>query len=187
MKDLNVNLAIWGMFVNTTLRAAVHLGQDHLWKTAEQLFRETEKLVSGQTETACTSVIDFQDLRWVSTSLLYSRAHQYSTAKAYVFSDSVLCLGKMGDGPVESWKSKIQRYSDNKYFKDLNRIDGEPMEIERKICPGFTTVGILNQIQQMMGEIQCEPENSTGRIIFISMFNDIVWDTKGSEELCVQK
>ena len=50
------NLAIWGMFMNTTFRAAVHLGKDydlnirfvknHLWKTTRQLFRETEKLVS---------------------------------------------------------------------------------------------------------------------------------------------
>ena len=47
MKDLDVNLAIWRMFMNTTLRAAVHLGKDydanlryvknHLWKTAGQL------------------------------------------------------------------------------------------------------------------------------------------------------
>ena len=47
MEDLNVNLASWGMFMNTTLRAAVHLGNDHdtilrfvknrLWKTAGQL------------------------------------------------------------------------------------------------------------------------------------------------------
>ena len=27
MEDLNVNLASWGMFMNTTLRAAVHLGK----------------------------------------------------------------------------------------------------------------------------------------------------------------
>ena len=57
-KDLDVNLAIWKMFLNTTLRAAVHLGKDYegnlryvknyLWKTAGQLFRETEKLDSGQ-------------------------------------------------------------------------------------------------------------------------------------------
>ena len=61
------------MFMNTTLRATVHLGKDneanlryvknHLWKSAGQLLRETEKLVSGQTETAGISVIDFQDLR----------------------------------------------------------------------------------------------------------------------------
>ena len=46
-------------------------------------------------------------------------------------------------------------------------------EFEWKIFPGFTTVGILNEIQQMMGELQCEPENFTGRIIFMSMFDDI--------------
>ena len=61
---------------------------------------------------------------------------------------------------------------------ELNRIDGQLMEFEWKIFLGFTTVGILNQIQQMMGELQCEPENFTGRIIFMSMFNDIVWDSK---------
>ena len=86
MEDLNLNLAIWRMFMNTTLRAAVHIGKDddmnlrfvksHLWKTAGQLFRETEKLVSGQTETTGISLINFQDLRSMSTSLLHSRAYQ---------------------------------------------------------------------------------------------------------------
>ena len=183
------------MFMNTTLRAAVHLGNDdeanlryvknHLWKTAGLLFRETEELVSGQAETAGISVIDFQDIRWTSTSLLHSRAYQHSTAKAYVFSDSVLSLGKMGDDHVESWKSKIQLYSDTNYFKVLHRIDGQPMEFEWKIFPGFTTVAILNEIQQMMGELQCEPENFMGRIIFMSMFDDIVWDAEANYELCV--
>ena len=48
------------------------------------------------------------------------------------------------------------------------------MEFEWKIFRGFTTVAILNEIQQMMGELLCEPENFTGRIIFMSMYNDIV-------------
>ena len=51
--------------------------------------------------------------------------------------------------------------------------------------PGITTVGILNQFQQRMGELQCEPENITGRIIFMSMFNDIVWNAKGNDKLCL--
>ena len=46
-------------------------------------------------------------------------------------------------------------------------------------------MGILNQIQHMMGDLQCEPENFTGRVIFRSMFNGIVWDAKGNHELCV--
>ena len=35
-----------------------------------------------------------------------------------------------------------------------------------------------------MGELQCDPADFKGRIIFMSMFNDIVWDAKGNEELC---
>ena len=54
-------------------------------------------------------------------------------------------------------------------------------EFEWKNFLGFTSVGILNQIQQMMGELQREPENFTSRIIFTSMFNDIAWDAKGNE------
>ena len=50
--------------------------------------------------------------------------------------------------------------------------------------PGFTSVGILDEIQKMMTESKCEPENFTGRIIFMSMFNDIVWKAKGNEENC---
>ena len=52
MEDLDVNAAIWDIFLNTTLPAAVafHLGQDYevnlrivrnlLWKSVEQLFNE---------------------------------------------------------------------------------------------------------------------------------------------------
>ena len=143
------------MFMNTTLRAAVHLGKDydtnlrfvknHLWRTTGQFFRETEKLISGQTETTGKSPINFQDLRWVSTSLLHSPACQHATAKVYVFSDSVLCLGKKGNNLVESWKKQTQWYSDNDSFSELNRIDAQLVEFEWKIIPGSTTVGILKK------------------------------------------
>ena len=141
MEDLNVKLAIWRMFMNTTLRA-VHLGKDYdmnlrfvksyLWKATGQLFRETEKLISEQTETTGINLINFRDLRWMSTSLFHSRAYQYSTAKVCVFSRSALCLGKMGDDPVESWKRQIREY---------NRIDGHPMEFEWKIFPEIHNSG----------------------------------------------
>ena len=54
MNDLDVNMAIWCIFLNTTLRAAVHLGQDHdanlhyvknqLWNSVGLLFHETGNL-----------------------------------------------------------------------------------------------------------------------------------------------
>ena len=112
--------------MNTTVRA---LGKDddtnsrfvknYPWKTTGQLFKETEKLISGQTVTTDISLINFQDCRWVSTSLLHSRASQYATAKVYVFSDSVLCLEKMGSDPVESWKKQMQWYSENSLLQRI--------------------------------------------------------------------
>ena len=151
--------------MNVTLRAAIYLGTDHdvnlrsaqnsSWKTTRQLFGHVEKLIGGQTETTGISLIASRDPRWISTSLLHSRAHQYSTAKDYVFSDSVLCLGKMGDRPIESGKEKIQWYSNENWFSELNQIDGTPMEFEWNIHPGFKTTDILEKIQKMMGDLQC--------------------------------
>ena len=107
--------------MNTALRASVHLGKDYdmnlrfvknyLWKTTGQLFSETEKLISGQTATTGASLLNIQDSRWVSTILLHRRAYKYATAKVNIFSDSVLCLGKKVDDPVESWKNKMEWYS----------------------------------------------------------------------------
>ena len=49
IEDLDVNATIWGIFPNTTLQAAVHLGQDyevnlrlvknHLWEVCETVFQ----------------------------------------------------------------------------------------------------------------------------------------------------
>ena len=73
-----MNMAIWGIFLNATLRAAIHLGQDYevnlryvqdnLWNSVGQLFRETGKLISEQKEITGISTIDFQDATWMSKS-----------------------------------------------------------------------------------------------------------------------
>ena len=75
VKDLNVNVAIEGVFMNATLKAPVHLGNDHdvnwgnginsFWRSTGKHFGETEKLISGQTETTVTNLIDPQDLWWL--------------------------------------------------------------------------------------------------------------------------
>ena len=122
------------------------------------------------------NLIDSQDLR--------SRARQYATAKVHVFSDSVLCLGRMGDDPNQSWKSKIKCLSETNFFSELNRIDGKPMEFEWMILPALKTAAILKEIQNKIGESQCDPVDFKDMIIFMSMFNDIEWEARGNEEIC---
>ena len=58
VEDLDVIVAIWGVFMNATLKAVIHLGNDHdvnlrngqnsSWRTTGQLFGDLEKLISGQ-------------------------------------------------------------------------------------------------------------------------------------------
>ena len=52
-----------------------------------------------------------------------------------------------------------------------------------EIFPGFTTFG-LEQIQEFMKEQQCGPEQFKDRIIFMSMFNDILWRETENAEKC---
>ena len=68
-------------------------------------------------------------------------------------------------------------------FKDMNRIDGMPTEFEWKMFPGIMTLGLLEKIQSLMRDLQCEPEHFIGRIIFMSMHNDIAWGEKGNRQL----
>ena len=50
------------------------------------------------------------------------------------------------------------------------------MEFEWKNFLGFTTLQILVEIRNMMTETQCEPDQVQGRIIFMSLYNDNVWE-----------
>ena len=95
-------------------------------------------------------------------------------SQTYVFADSVLCLDGMSTAPVQPWKDRIKWCLETGYLKDLDRINGEPMEFEWKNFPGFTTVGIFDEILKIMAESRCEPEKFQGRIIFMSMYNDII-------------
>ena len=46
-------------------------------------------------------------------------------------------------------------------------------------------LGILDEIQNMMAELRCEPEQFKGRIIFRSMYNDIILGTQGNNGNCM--
>ena len=153
MKDLNANLLIWGMFMKTTLRAAVHLqknydtnlhhAKNHLWDSLGQLFGEIKRLIFEQSEIlgprtpeiVGLKTIEFEETTWRSTSLLCERAYQITTAQVYVFSDSVLCMGEMRGDPNAAWMNKIfkvcaeqplQGIESNRWYADGVRVKNIP-------------------------------------------------------------
>ena len=132
------------------------------------------------------SAIEWNQPMWRETSLLCDRDVHITKSKTCVFADSVLCLGGISTEPIQAWKDKIKWFLKTRHLKDLDRIDGEPTEFEWKILTGFTTLGILDEVQKMMAESKCEPEQFQGRIIFMSMYNDIAWRARGNREHCIR-
>ena len=51
--------------------------------------------------------------------------------------------------------------------------------------PWIHHVADSREVQRMMCEMKCTPEQDKGRIIFISMYNDIIWRDLKNEEICV--
>ena len=106
--------------------------------------------------------------------------------KVYVFSDSVLCLGKIHSHAEsnEAWKKRIGWIVTDKSYRDYDGINGEPTEFEWNIFPGFTTSQFCGKVTDLLSKLGETPETFTGRILFMSMFNDISCDGKGNEEEC---
>ena len=109
-----------------------------------------------------------------------------SHAKVYVFSDSVLCPGKVNENPASNtvWEEQLSWFIDSPQYRTLDTIDGEPMEFEWNIFPGFTTLQLVHKVQEFTSKMG-DPSEFKGRIIFMSMFNDIIWGTTDNEQECI--
>ena len=94
------------------------------------------------------------------------------STKVYVFSDSVLCLGRILQHPDsnEAWKNRIAGVKSVKRYRDYDGINGEPTEFEWNIFPGFTTLQLCDKINDLLSDLEQTPETFTGRILFMSMF-----------------
>ena len=81
-------------------------------------------------------------------------------------------------------KDKLMWFKSSPEYRALNTIDGEPMVFEWNIFSGFTTLQLCCKVHEFLSKMSVEPEGFTGRIIFMSMFNDISWGSKDNEQEC---
>ena len=143
---------IWGMFMAATMNAATFMGKNfstiqsvvknHEHLTLKQMFDVTAQLVNNQDEFNGLDKILYGKNSWTRLSLIDDEiVINLQRAKVYVFSDSVLCLGKVLQHPEsnEAWKKRIEWIINEKSYRDYDGINGEPTEFEWNIFPGFTT------------------------------------------------
>ena len=132
-KDSDKHSVIWGMFVSSTLQASVFMGKNysdnlHSIKNTEdltmnQMFDISEKLISEQSdEIYGVNTINWEDSSWKYLSLVgdeevISLLH----TKFYVFSDSVLCFGKMNENPQSNgaWEDRLTWFKSSPEYRAL--------------------------------------------------------------------
>ena len=111
----------WGMFMATTLNAATFMGKNfstiqsvvknHESLTLKQMFDVTAQIVNNEEEITGLDKILYQKNSWTQLSLINDPVIiNLQSTKVYVFSDSVLCLGKDILNATKLRRTELQEY-----------------------------------------------------------------------------
>ena len=153
--------------MSSTLQTSVFIGKNcsdnwHSIKnskdlTMKQMFDISEKLVSEQSdEIYGVKTMNLENCSWKYLSLIGDeQVISFQRTKVWVFSDSVLCLGKMNENPRANttWEERLAWFKSSSEYRTLDRIDGEPIEFEWNIFPQFTTLQVQLQSSRVTVEI----------------------------------
>ena len=125
----------------TTLNAATFMGKNfltiqsvvknHESLTLKQMFDVTAQIVNDEEEINGLDKILYQKNSWTQLSLINDPVIiNLQSTKVYVFSDSVLCLGKVLQHPEcnEAWKNRVAGVRAERSYRDFEDVSGEPTE-----------------------------------------------------------
>ena len=145
-------------------------------------------LVNNQDEINGLDKIQWENHSWTRLPLIGDETViNLQSTKVYVFSDSVLCLGKVLQHPEsnEAWKNRVAGARAERSYRDYDAINGESTEFEWIIFPGFKTLQLCDKISDLLSDLGQTPATFTGRILFMSVFNDISCDRKDNKDECL--
>ena len=116
--------------------------------TLKQMFDITAQTIHNEEEIYCLDKVVYQRNTWTQLSLIF---HLRST-KFYVFSDSVVCLGKVLQHPEcnEAWKKRVAGVRAERNYSDFEDVKGESTEFEWNIFPGFTSLQLCDRISNLL-------------------------------------
>ena len=96
--------------------------------TKKQMFDISEKLITEQSdEIYGVKTINREKSSWkYLSSIGDEQVISLQRTKVYVFSDSVLCLGKIHENPRSdtAWKERLAWFKSSPDYRNLDRIDG---------------------------------------------------------------
>ena len=129
---LEDNVLIWGLFLSTTMKAAVHLGPHYTaflqvykntnFEEHQNLFDITQRFIlDHHAEILNAAPIDWTAPPWTRCTLTHDQVITRTKAKVHVYSDSVLCLGKIQEHSEanQRWKNQLERISTLQFLQRI--------------------------------------------------------------------
>ena len=120
------------------------------------MFDVTAQIVNNEEEITGLDKILYGKNSWTQLSLINDPVIiNLQSTKVYVFSDSVLCLGKVLQHPEcnEAWKNRVAGVRAGRSYRDYDAISGESTEFEWNIFPGFTTLQLCDRISDLLSSL----------------------------------
>ena len=183
MPDQSSKDASMGKNYSDNLHSIKNTGKD---LTMKQMFDISEKLIAEQSdEIYGVNTMNWEDSSWKHLSLIGDEeVINLLHTKVYVFSDSVLCLGKMNENPQSNtvWEDKLTWFKSSSQYNFWTQL----------MVSRWNSGGIFSQDSPHCSSAtktrsSCQKwakSQNNWRIIFMSMFNDISWGSKDNEQEC---
>ena len=148
------------------MKAAIHLGPNYV--EILEVHRITNFAILNVTTK------DWTAPSWTRTTLTHDQVITLTKAKVRLYSDSVLCLGKMSDHSEANrrWRNQVKK------FNSPNLTENYVVLMENRlsssgIFPRTYVIGTSAKDLENLQDRCIEPENFEDRIISVPMFNDI--------------
>ena len=160
MEGIGHSSFVWRKFMTLSLHAVIFLGTD-----------SSENLHSTEV-VRCDSNIDprtrFGDLGSVRIKLDYFKlgeaafgkpqgGHPAHEGKKFMCSLTMHCVLSEYLSSNIYWENRLSWFQSTPQYRELDGIDGEPLEFEWRMFPGHTTLQILQEIQTLMREWNSTP------------------------------
>ena len=98
-------------------------------------------------------------------------------SKVYVFSDSVLCLGKIQENPQwnDAWEQRLGWFKTTPEYRTFDRIDGWTNGIQMAYFPGFKTLQLSSEVKHLLLRLGETPEFHKKDYLHVDAQRHLLW------------
>ena len=155
-----MHISIWTLLMASSMQAALHMDPSYakyleIFKNSElekidSLFNITRMMIGGNSKIKTVFSADAASPLWEKSTLLNDQALKWTKAIVYVCSDSGLCLGKTcgPEDAIKRWEEQVSTLKLYHTSRELQGLDGEPIDFEWTRFPGATAMDFLHKIQE---------------------------------------